>query len=756
MRHLLTLSLTLTGLAFAQTHPRLWITPSDVPKLQSWANSKNPIYQEGLLRSALDAKTRMDQGRLEDGGGFDYESDPLESYAALFAFMSLIGPEKDRQNYFERSRKLLLRVVAEAEKGLAEGKPYRDPEFTVHNRSRWHGAAWGLTVDWLYNKLSAAEKKRIAKVFVRWTTENMDLNHGYPCSDPGTACFLEGTETLMNTPDLLKSERGVRWSQNNFYTAHTRNAALMALSLNAEDDPTGTLQKNLNLALGRHLYVIDHALSTVAKGGLAGEGFEYSPQSMGYVAQLLLALHTSRQNTLPQSQFRNPFWKAYPQALMGSLLPRSTQDSDAGQVYQALWYGDGQENHAPDSIEALGPLGIYARLNGDQTTAAGMRWIQTMVPPGGKNDLASRARGGDSRFTSAILYFLLFDPQGKIQDPRPQYPTHQKIEGIGKILARTDWSENASGMSFTSGWNTIDHQAADALSVDFFFKGEWILKKRVGYGFGWSASDNQNAPLIQNDPAERDDYRKLLWTRGSGWLYRPSGDAKLLASSFGKGYTYAQGDATAAYNSDYEDLHGVTQVLRSVLWIEPGALMVFDQLATEKSGRFKKLAFNFPTLLNLKGRVALGKTGSGQTFSVTSLLPEKATLTVKTAPAREGETVGDPDPSPAAHGEPAYQRLTIEATGAPQQTQFLTVFNTGKDTPVLLKDATGLVLGNTLICFATSEKVQYQVPAGVQKQYIVGLKRDTPYTVNRSGSIATVQPGSGPKSDSAGVLVLQE
>ena len=30
-------------------HPRLWITPADLPRLQSWASSANPVYTQGLL-----------------------------------------------------------------------------------------------------------------------------------------------------------------------------------------------------------------------------------------------------------------------------------------------------------------------------------------------------------------------------------------------------------------------------------------------------------------------------------------------------------------------------------------------------------------------------------------------------------------------------------------------------------------------------------------------------------------------------------
>ena len=30
-------------------HPRLWITPADLPRWQSWAVATNPIYAQGLL-----------------------------------------------------------------------------------------------------------------------------------------------------------------------------------------------------------------------------------------------------------------------------------------------------------------------------------------------------------------------------------------------------------------------------------------------------------------------------------------------------------------------------------------------------------------------------------------------------------------------------------------------------------------------------------------------------------------------------------
>ena len=45
----------------SQTHPRLWMTTDDMPRLRSWAVASNPLYQDGLLAAALTAKAYADE-----------------------------------------------------------------------------------------------------------------------------------------------------------------------------------------------------------------------------------------------------------------------------------------------------------------------------------------------------------------------------------------------------------------------------------------------------------------------------------------------------------------------------------------------------------------------------------------------------------------------------------------------------------------------------------------------------------------------
>src|SRR5205085_872242 len=89
-------------------------------------------------------------------------------------------------------------------------------------------------------------------------------------------------------PALLRNRTSVRWSLNNYYIAHARNLGLMALALDPRDDPGGTLRRYLRSVTGQWLFVIDHALRTDAAGGLSPEGFEYGPEAIGRIAELLL------------------------------------------------------------------------------------------------------------------------------------------------------------------------------------------------------------------------------------------------------------------------------------------------------------------------------------------------------------------------------------------------------------------------------------------------------------------------------------
>jgi hypothetical protein len=96
-------------------HPRLFVRTEDLPRLRSWAGRANPIYQEGLAVKVAQAEQLVADGIVpssDSGLWSSYESYPTESYAELFAFMSLVHPDQGkRDEYGKLARRLLLHVI---------------------------------------------------------------------------------------------------------------------------------------------------------------------------------------------------------------------------------------------------------------------------------------------------------------------------------------------------------------------------------------------------------------------------------------------------------------------------------------------------------------------------------------------------------------------------------------------------------------------------------------------------------------------
>lgn len=214
------------GKAAGGAHPRLWLTPADVERYQQWAAADNPLWQDGLRLLGERARAEMDEGRVpdEDCGNVGYEEYPTESYAELFAFLSLIDPDPAaRQDYAQRARTLLMHIIELAAKGPATKEnvtcngsrqypPFRHPDFFTsdRDRARYHGEAFPLVVDWIYPSLTAEDKAAIRQVFLRWSEEIITAGYHHP--EP---------VGLVNDPQLTADPLQVRFAGNNYFAAHT-------------------------------------------------------------------------------------------------------------------------------------------------------------------------------------------------------------------------------------------------------------------------------------------------------------------------------------------------------------------------------------------------------------------------------------------------------------------------------------------------------------------------------------------------------
>lgn len=766
-----------TGSQAAASHPRLWLTAADLPRLRAWASDSNPLYRDGLALLAQRAVQDMDEGRVpdQDCGDVGYEEYPTEMYAELFAFLSLVENDAAaRADYAARARTLLMHIMNAAAKGPATAQnftcngsqqypPFRHPEFATEDRDRirYHGEAFGLTVDWIYPTLTAQDKATIRKVFLRWSEEV--ITRGYHHPEP---------VGLVDDPALLADRQQVRFAGNNYYAAHMRNLGLMALALDPADDPDGALRAYLDNAVGAYLYIFEHLTRNDSRGGLLPEGLEYSPQTLGYATQFLLALHTAgAAYPATATLAANPFWGESLAGYLHSLSPAPVVREEGGTLYQPAFYGDGQSYHLPDFVSAFAPIGIYDSSTGDAARLNTVRWLQAHTAPGGAALLAERVRNPND-FREALLYFMLYDPAAaRAADPRPALAPDFLAPGLNRFFSRTGWGADAAWLTFGLSWNSIDHQMADGASFAFYRGGEWLTKGRVGYANiaeGIASSEFYNAVAIENDrPVDRDedDWRIDLWRRGSQWNYVNAGDPALLAYSTAPAYTYALGDATTLYNAPGEGVNDVLHASRSLLWLEPDHIIVYDRAETATAGRFKRWWLQLPRPAVVSGQRATMQTAGGQQLFVAALLPANAALTAVNSVEQLIEET-------AAADDPMTVRLRTDAPGDPRAVRFLHVLQ-GADAGAAA-DATavirsedgafeGAVVAGTAALFPVTlgtapVQVAYTAPAGITRHLITGLTPDAGYTVQTepagSGIRVTVQPGGDQRADRGGVLVI--
>ncbi len=751
------------------SHPRLWLTNNDLAQLRAKAVSSNILWRDGLSQSAARAVADMDQGRIaSDCGDIGYTEYPTESYAAFFAFLSLVAPEAQRADYARRARQLLMYIMSEADKGPAavanyvcdgntQYPPFRHPDFATEDRdrARYHGESFGLAVDWLYPNLSASDRATIRRVFLRWSQEI--ITRGYRHPEP---------VGLLNDPQLYADRDQRRFAANNYYAAHMRNLGLMAMALDESDDPGSALRAYLANATGAYFYIFKELVRSESSGGLLPEDFEYSPQTASYIAQFLLALNTAGLGgDDAHALSTQAFWGDFIRAYLHSLSPATVvRDAARGAEYEPAAYGDAQDYHLPDFISSMAPLGIHAQRTGSLPERLNAtRWIATHTPAGGEALLTARM-SNPSYLRESLLYFMLLDPAAAPVDPRPALATTHIAQGTQRILARTGWDAQARWFTFALPWNSIDHQNAEGNSFAFYRNGEWLTKTTLGYadvGESIASTEYANGMCIENSPPLHSDWRADLWRRGSQWYLVSDGDPILLATSEGDGYLYALGDATSLYNSAREASSDVRHASRAIIWLKPDTLVVFDRAETRSANRFKRFWLQLPAPANIIGNRAVSQTARGQNLHVTSLLPSAANLR---------SVIGDDfDPEIArkiANHEPMRARLSITAPGNPMATRFLTVLQ-GTDpgvTPAetrLAQSADQTWLGSltdgALVLFprdlSTPASFTLTV-SGVHSLIVTGLQPHANYSLTKVGDTLSLFPGGTYTTDAGGVLSI--
>ena len=807
-------------------HPRLWLTPADLPRLQSWATPANPIYGQGwaplLAQAAAVYDTQFFPGGVANpvypdlGDAQGYVGQLSEQYALIFAFQSLIDPvPANRILNAQRARNLIMHALAQTALGPLANAPFRDPAFPVYNRAGLSSEAWPLVVDWIYNAtnsqgqpiLTAADKLTVRNAFLTWATACLNASTtGGDHPEPVGA---------VNDPALLPGGDAYRMAANNYYISHARLLTLISLALDPADDPVldpakvpaqlgNTLRSYILDATGAWLYQEfamfgDHdavcaaynlpatASVGMASGGLPPEGMLYG-ESFAAVFGQLLALKTAgfADPALagPQAALINnpPVWDRFVRGFISSLVPvqiTSASEPWLGEVYQFASYGDVLESYStPDLMCPFALLSLLDRQNGDLSRQNAERWFAINGVEGGAPSLIERvANPWTWGVQDALFAFLLLDPAAVTTPPQPGYPTAFYDAPAGRLVDRTDWSTNATLFDFRCSWESINHQQADGNQFEFFRRGEWLTKGVANYdnNLNGITTDYHNTLSLQNwcangVPHNLDWDQGPFWTNGSQWqLGGGAGDPHAFVGAQ-PGYDYAFGDTTPLYNrpspnSPADAGLDILHASRSILWLKPDQIVVYDRATSAHAGLFKHFNLAVPAPPVAHGNVITTTTPRGQHLTLTALLPVNAQLTVVPI----GNAL-----NPIADLEPSTHRIILADPVNAADTRFLNVLQ-GTDAGVAPEVATafashqgnameGAWFGASAVLFqvdpyAAFTGSAYSVPAGVVNHFITGLSPGAHYQVTAQivagGVNVTLAPAAaGYAADPAGVLTL--
>lgn len=673
---------TLAGVVLGaplQEHPRLLFHADQLADLRSRMTPVNPVWApfNGIVEEMMNdyKRGRAANGDLidvdgtvkpgsydrampeDDDGNYEATSKPSETYAMVFAFMSLLETNATKRlEYIDAAKTCLFRVIDISVLGHDPNNPglaFRQKGFAQSQRS-FYAEAFPFTVDWLLahgsNTFTALEKAKLRKCFLEWAHDCRDHFYFAPYNpegfynDPKLFRFFE--QQAADTRDAL------RLSLNNHWANHERAIGLYAMCFDPADDipnagigdtaPAGALTGftqapggewiyqntgELRNATGVWLYMTDYALRHDGGGGISQEGAMYASNGLGPVALLLSCLRSSGQDDVGRwgsqvSLENHPFWW---QVVRGSfaLVPPAPRPLKlgleyAGPMYENVPWGD-MQNYGMDDVfvKVFAPLALVdiAEHGINAPFAQQARWFLKNLPTGGAAAFQSRIRqlSANARWRDAIYYFLLFDPKAaEPTDPRPGEPKSYWAQfndagTMGSIFARSGNSASDAYFDYRLGWNRIDHQGGDGNSVELWFNGVWITRRWAGYGARTLCSDYQNTFAFGNWTPADPNYGLLTTLphdNGGQFPYGEVGDPVIRARSLAPNYAFVTGDATPLYNSyQHAELREVTDATRSTLWLKPGTMVVYDRAAT-KSASAKRQWFNLQKAPAISGNTA--------------------------------------------------------------------------------------------------------------------------------------------------------
>ena len=773
-------TITITEPAASGAHPRIIL---DAPTLATLRARMQARTQEWTaLKGTCDSYIG---GTVEFINGNDYPDRPgvgegyqgsgyMDALMPLgLCYHTIVASDPTTAAKYATTGVAILMAMSDPAHQIADdcncAVPLRDDGYGMRN----FGVAMGIGYDWFHDQMTPAQLTQLQTALSQWfTTFETDPKDNFEYAHP----------------------------QGNYFAGYYAAKCMAALAVQG-DSPLGDTWWNdwyNNQHLGR---VAPYYRTNLAGGGWTEGYAQYGILATRNQSLPALAVKTAKGIDLlqagnPQSSYTYPVDN--PRWLMAFTWPTRDLIDDRGELYGTgdplIWPGTGSLDTYRLSAGILAMLGDpmapmmhkYAR---DAKTALDTLGV------------------GDS---TEWIDFLFWDPNAPETSDYSSLPISYLAPGMGGVTARSDWSTNATFMSFVSGPYINNpgagHEAFDkgslaiernknplVVNADAWLSHEpngdpgWTLTYDDRYG-NWSADHSIGNRTLYNTFQVRqlDGQGNLVAPYGQSSRQRSDG-ARTKIGRFEDGGSYV-----LTVGQFLEDMYypfrnpdtgqpticpgassAVTSLSRQIVYLRPSQFIVYDRSGICDASLDQYLAFHFPANPVEVTAPAAGlhrfDVNPGQfAGSMTIILPANAATVTTDRLSSDSRTWNK------------LWRTEIRATDAPTATRrWLTVFDlapssaqvasvtavqvvSGPAVGALLQSSTGnsaVISGTAPVGTAIAGPLGYVVPAAQTRHVITDLTPSTGYTISVSvvganHSVSIVQ-GGGSTSSANGVLTFQ-
>jgi hypothetical protein len=431
---------------FPRPHPRLFL-----PALRADLDRRlgsSPAWKK--MRDWCDEHKRPEVQVWWPDQGADNDHDRIASgyqgadYFAAITNLALCWQMTHDHGYADKGIDVLIHMSEPA--GPHAPSPLRDEGYGI----RFYGVGMALGYDWLYQALSAEQKKRIYTALDRWLD-----------------AYDEGG---------FAREHPV----GNYFAGFYAAKALAALATEGDDPRSPAIWDDWRTRM--HGQMVQPYYARHLRGGGWPEGWNYGPLATVNMALPVLAARTAKGLDLLPG-FRFPVEQA--ENLMYHTWPTRRTVDDRGAQYAS----ENPSGAAPGVFTVLAGLLVAWHDPLAPQFHRYAREVRTSVTRGGQGD-----RGGPGDAPALWEDFLFWDDQAPEADYRGR-PLSYLSPGLGTVAMRSSWKEDAVWATFTSGTYNTNAEAGEM----YFDQGSLAVVRG-----GRPLLVNSVAALLRNSPGTND------------------------------------------------------------------------------------------------------------------------------------------------------------------------------------------------------------------------------------------------------------